>query len=114
MEFETMGALQLVAEKPPLAEDADGVLHVGGTRVRLDSVICAFQNGCTPEEVQLKYPSLKLQDIYSVISYYLSHRDEIETYLKTRRALIEEADREIEARCPSQGLRERLLARRGS
>jgi uncharacterized protein (DUF433 family) len=109
-----MGSLHLVAEKPPLAEDVDGVLRVGGTRVRLESVISAFQNGCTPEEVVLKYPSLKLQDTYSVISYYLSHREEVEVYLQTRQALIEEADREIDVRFSSLGLRERLLSRRDS
>jgi len=73
-----MEALQLVAEEPPLAEDLGGVLRVGGTRVRLGTVISAFHNGCTPEEVLFKYPSLKLPDVYAVITYYLSHRGEVE------------------------------------
>jgi uncharacterized protein (DUF433 family) len=112
VEIAAMAVLQLVAEKPPLAEDEDGVLRVGGTRVRLDTVVSAFQNGCTPEEILLKYPSLKLQDIYAVITYYLSHHEEIEVYLNNRQSLIEDADREIESRFPSAGVRERLLARR--
>ena len=106
-----MAVLQLVAEMPPLAEDKDGVLRVGGTRVRLDTLIFAFQNGCTPEEVSLKYPSLKLQDVYAVITYYLTHRDEIEAYLDKRQRLIEDTERDIESRFPSAGVRERLLAR---
>ena len=67
----------LVAEPPPMAMDDDGVIRVGGTRVRLDSVVGAFHNGCAPEEILLKYPSLNLTDIYAVITYYLWHRDEI-------------------------------------
>ena len=33
-EIESMAVLQLIAEMPPLAEDQDGVLRVGGTRVQ--------------------------------------------------------------------------------
>jgi uncharacterized protein (DUF433 family) len=95
-----------------LAEDEDGVLRVGGTRVRLDTVISAFENGCTPEEILLKYTSLKLHDIYAVITYYLSHHEEIGAYLSSRQNLIEDSEREIESRFPSAGVRERLLARR--
>jgi uncharacterized protein (DUF433 family) len=111
-EKKSMSALELVAEKPPLAEDEGGVVRVGGTRVRLDTVIYAFQNGCTPEEILMKYPSLNLPDIYSVITYYLLHREEVDAYLNQRKSLIEKVEQEIEARFPSDGVRERLLARR--
>ncbi len=102
----------LVAEKPPLQKDEDGVFRVGGTRVRLDTVVTAFQNGCTAEEILLKYPSLHLPDIYSVLAYYLQHREDVEAYLAERRRLQEQTEREIEQRFPSAGVRERLLARR--
>lgn len=104
--------MALVAEPPPLQEDEDGVFRVGGTRVRLDTVVTAFRNGCTAEEILLKYPSLNLPDIYSVLAYYLRHTEDIEAYLSERRLLQEETEREIEQRFPSAGLRERLLARR--
>ena len=109
-----MAALELVAEKPPLVKDQDGVFRVGGTRVTLDTVIGAYQNGCTPETIQDKYPSVHLTDIYSVISYYLRYREEIDSYLAQRRLQIEEAEREIETRFPSAGVRDRLLARRAA
>ena len=107
-----MATLEFVAEKPPVSKDVDGVFRVGGTRVRLDTVIEAFQNGHTPEAIFDKYPSLSLSDIYAVIAYYLQHRIEVEDYLEQRRLQSEEAEREIEERFPSAGLRERLLARR--
>ena len=102
----------LIAEPPPIRTDADGVARVGGTRVRLDTVITAFNNGSAAEEIVLKYPSLGLKDVYSVIAYYLWHRRDIDAYLNERRAAEGTARAESEARFPPQGLRERLLSRR--
>jgi uncharacterized protein (DUF433 family) len=82
--------ISFVAKPPPLSVDDDGVLRVGGTRVRLETVINAFQAGCAAEEILLKYPSLQLTDIYAVITYYLWHRAEVDAYLSERRSLADE------------------------
>jgi len=102
----------LVAQPAPLEMDEDGVLRVGGTRVRLDTVIAAFNNGCAAEEILLKYPALKLTDIYAVITYYLWHQETVEAYLHERRRLEEQVRQENESRFPPRGVRDRLLARR--
>lgn len=102
----------LVATAPPIQRDVDGVFRVGGTRVRLETITTAFDNGCTAEEILLKYPSLDLSDIYAVIAYYLQRHQAVEDYLARRRAQIDQAGHEIEARFPTAGVRERLLARR--
>ncbi|MBI3273009.1 MAG: DUF433 domain-containing protein [Planctomycetes bacterium] len=102
----------LAAEPAPIRHDAEGVARVGGTRVRLESVITAFQNGCAAEEILLKYPSLHLTDIYGVIAYYLWRRDEIEAYLHERQSMEAQVREENEARFPPEGVRQRLLARR--
>jgi uncharacterized protein (DUF433 family) len=86
----------------------------GGTRVRLETIINAFHNGSTAEEILLKYPSLNLTDIYAVITYYLWSRDEVDAYIAGRRCQEEAVRRENEARFPSAGVQERLLARRAS
>ena len=92
--------------------DHDGAIRVGGTRVTLDTVIGAFNHGCSPEEILLKYPPLELVDIYSVITYYLWHRTELDAYLQGRHEQAERIRSENESRFSPQGLRERLLARR--
>ncbi len=102
----------LVAKPVPLELDEDGVLRVGGTRVRFETVIDAFKNGSTAEEILLKYPSLDLTDIYAVITYYLWHRQEVEVYLAERKQLAQDVRGENETRFPPQGVRERLMARR--
>lgn len=102
----------LIAEPAPIQMDRDGVVRVGGTRVRLDTVIGAFDNGCSPEEIRLKYPSLNLTDIYAVITYYLWHREEVAAYLAERRRVEEQVRQENEGRSRPEGVKDRLLARR--
>jgi uncharacterized protein (DUF433 family) len=104
--------LESLAPEPPPLRLADGMLRVGATRVSLDSVIHAFNAGSAAEEILLRYPTLDLRHIYSVIAYYLWHRDIVDAYLEERRKYGEEVEREIRARWPTEGIRERLLARR--
>jgi uncharacterized protein (DUF433 family) len=95
----------------PLETDADGVIRVGGTRVRLDTVIFAYNEGATPEEIVEQYSSLKLADVYAVISYYLQNYDEVEAYLRQRQEQREKVRQMNEARFDQRGIRDRLLAR---
>jgi len=68
----------------PLTIDAGSVIRVGGTRVTLDTVIAAFTEGAAPEEIAYQYLSLRLSYIYSVTSYYLQQRADVEAYLAQR------------------------------
>jgi uncharacterized protein (DUF433 family) len=101
------------AEPIPLATGEDGVIRVAGTRVTLDTVIDAFKTGASPEEIAQDFPVLRLDDTYAVLTYYLRHREEVETYLRQRRARGANLRREIEARSPQEGLKSLLLARLG-
>ena len=96
----------------PLSQDQSGVLRVTGTRVSLDSIIHAFNEGATPEEIVQQYPTLDLKDVYAVVSYYLQNQNEVEKYLDERRAARQELKKELEARFDPRGIRERLLARK--
>ena len=58
-------------EAPPLQQDATGALRIGASRVLLELVIQAFQDGATPETIVQRYPTTTLSDIYAVIAYYL-------------------------------------------
>ena len=95
----------------PLRADAHGTIRVGKTRVTLDTVIAAYQQGTQPEEIADEFDTLDLAEIYAVISYYLHHREEVDRYLAEREQEVEAIRREIEARFPREGMRECLLAR---
>ncbi len=96
----------------PLHADADGVIRVGATRVTLDTVVGAFLNGCTSEEIATKYPTLDLADVYAVIAHYLWNRPAVDAYLLERTAEARVVQEEVERRGSSADLRERLLARK--
>ena len=101
-----------VLERVPIHTDSDGVVRVAGTRVTLDTIVDAFETGATAEEIAQQYPAVPLVDVYSVITYYLRHKPDVEAYLKGREALAKRVREDVERRFPSAGIRERLLARR--
>ena len=105
--------LTINTEPVPLLTDKDGVVRVGGTRVTLDTVVAAFKEGATAEEIVQQYPSLELADVYAVISYYLRSHSEVEAYLQKRDKQAAEIRKQNEAQFDPHGIRERLLARRG-
>jgi len=107
--------MTLQIEAPPLRPDVSGALRVGDSRVLLEMVIYAFEDGATPETIFQQYPTTTLADIYSVISYYLRHRDSVRAYLADRNRQAEVTRVRIEESQGDQlGLRSRLLARRQS
>lgn len=107
-------ALSFATETIPLEADANGVIRVGKTRVTLDTVIAAFSDGASAEEIVQRYPSLALADVYHVIGYYLRRPSEVEAYLQQRKAQSHAARKQNEARFDPQGVRDRLMARRTS
>jgi uncharacterized protein (DUF433 family) len=105
--------LTLQADPVPIREEADGSLRVGTTRVLLELVIHAFEDGATPETIVQRYSSLKLSDVFPVIAHYLNPQRELAEYLVRR----EQQAMEIETRIlASQGdlseIRRRLLSSR--
>jgi uncharacterized protein (DUF433 family) len=106
--------MSLIVEAPPvpLRTDESGVMRVGDTRVRLDTVITAWKQGDSPEQIVENFDVLNLADVYAVLSYYLNHRPEVEQYLEQNRQAGERSRAEMERHFPQAGIRERLLARR--
>ena len=95
-----------------LTKTEAGVIRISDTRVSLDSVIIAFNQGSAPEQILYDYDSLSLPEIYAAISYYLQHREEVDSYLSARAEQNRELRKSNEARFGQKGLREKLLARR--
>lgn len=99
-------------EPLPLEPNDDGVILVGNTRVPLDTIIDAYHDGRTPEEIVRQYTTLDLADVYAAIAYYLQNRDAIQAYLQQREEHASAVRQENERRFDPVGVRERLLARR--
>ena len=107
-------AAPAITELIPLQVDADDIIRVSGTRVTLDTLVTAFAEGATAEEITQQYPTLNLADVYSVLGYYLRHPVEVHSYLRQRQQRAEAARQQNETRFDPAGIRERLLSRRAS
>ena len=75
----------------PYIEQRDGGYYLAGTRVSLDSIVCSFNEGRSPEAIQEDFPSLKRAHIYGAIAFYLDHQAEIRHYLENEERRIQES-----------------------
>lgn len=96
----------------PLKVDKDGVIRVSKTRVTLDTIVAAFLEGLTAEEIAIQHPVVPLADVYSVIGYYLHQKNKVQAYLKRREKFAEQVRKQNEERFNQSGIRERLLAKK--
>ena len=100
---------------PPLHEEATGAIRVGNSRVLLELVIRAFQDGASPESIVQRYSTLSLSDVYTTIGYYLRHRDAVEAYLDHREQLAESVRQRLSSIQPDLSpIRSRSLAQQQS
>lgn len=95
----------------PLWEDPPGVFRVGKSRVLLELVISAFKRGETPEAIVRSYRSLRLADVYALISRYLADPAPFDAYLRQCEDQAQATRSTIEASQRPGPAREELLAR---
>lgn len=103
-------AVPILAEAPRI-RDVSGVLRIGQTGVTLETVLWAFLQGSTPEDIVDQFPTLALADVYDVIAYYLRHRDELDQYLDSREKHYQEAATELLHEIPETRVQTRLRTR---
>jgi len=75
-------------------------IRIKGHRIGIEHILAYYREGFGPEEIAQEFPGLSLDKIYATITYYLSHRTEIDAYLVRVRAR-DEQDYEAWAAHPS-------------
>jgi uncharacterized protein (DUF433 family) len=63
-------------------EQRNGGYYVAGSRVSLDSIVCAFLRGESPEGIVESFPAVSLEAVFGAIAFYLVNRDLIDSYLQ--------------------------------
>ena len=63
-------------------EQINGAYRVAGSRVSLDSIVYSFWKGESPETIAQSFPTLKLEQVYGAIAFYLANQEEIDEYIK--------------------------------
>lgn len=90
----------------------DGVFKVADSRVSLDSIVYAFNNGADAAEIQHDFDSLSLAQVHTAIAYYLHNKAEVDAYLAEQEIRQEQMRKRIERDFPPKVTREMLLARK--
>jgi uncharacterized protein (DUF433 family) len=103
--------LEFKVSAPPFRWDEAGGIRIGQSRVTLDSILAAYDYGATPEEIAIQFSVLNLEDVYSSIAYYLSHRQEIDLYLEQRSSQAQKLREQLTQKHNLLDLRQRLLTR---
>lgn len=83
----------------------DKAIRIRGTRVGIETILRDYQQGASPEEIVLRYPTLSLEQVHATITYYLANQDKVDAYLKELSQRQEEAWQE-QQRKPSEFVRE--------
>lgn len=99
----------------PLEWQENGqVVRVRGTRVPLETIIYEHRKGETPESIAKAFSSLKLRDVYAVITYYLDHQEAVDAYVAEYERQAAAIRQRIEAEQPMDKIRQRIEERRSS
>jgi uncharacterized protein (DUF433 family) len=69
-----------------------GRLRIDATRVTLNQIVTCYKRGETPEEIAANFPHVALGQVYAALTYYHTHRDEVEADLAAEQAEAENAE----------------------
>lgn len=99
--------MQIAVSYPHLTIDDAGVARIGNTRFKVLHLAGEhYYYGWTAEELLRQHPDLKPEEVYSALTYFYDHREEMV-------ARMEESAREAELMRQQQPIsREELLRRK--
>ena len=83
----------------------DKTIRLRGTRVGIETILRNYQQGASPEEIVLYYPTLSLEQVHATITYYLANQGKVDAYLEEVSQRQEKAWQE-QQRNPSDFVRE--------
>jgi Protein of unknown function (DUF433) len=90
-------------------ERRDESFYLTGSRVPLARIAYEFQNGETAEAIQSNFPTLRLDQVYGAIAFYLANQEEVEKDMEALRRIEDEFSR---THPNPPGLKQKLLDRR--
>lgn len=102
----------VVGTLPKPVRLVEGVFKVGDSRVSLDTIVYAFNDGRDAAEIQRQYDALSLAQVHAAIAYYLHNKAKVDAYMSEHERKRENFWREHEAEYPPKINREMLLARK--
>jgi uncharacterized protein (DUF433 family) len=96
----------------PLRRDPDDTIRIGNPRVLLEVLIGFYKQGDSPEALHEGFPTVSLLEIYAVITYYLTNREQVDAYIEWVHQEGERIRREFEAQFPPKPFTRAMLEAR--
>ena len=93
------------ADAPLRVDEATGRVRVGASRIAIDAVVYAYNQGESPVAIVENYPALSEQDVYAVIAYYLQRKEAVDAYLNAWEKRADAAERMRAAEYDADGFR---------
>jgi uncharacterized protein (DUF433 family) len=76
-------------------EERDGGYYIADTRISLDSIVHAFQEGESPEGILRSFPMAgPIDRIYGAITFYLENKEKVGAYLREQERRWDELRKE--------------------
>lgn len=94
---------------PEFLTQTDGETRFANTRIAVPEFIHAYNTlGYSAEMIALEYPSLDLPVIHKFIAFYLEHADEVDAYVDSEIAAIDQLRAASPNRISHADLRKRM------
>jgi hypothetical protein len=61
--------------------DGQDAARVKGHRVGIDLIIDAYRAGKTPHEIAKEFPTIRLEDVFATITYYLHNQQRLDVWM---------------------------------
>ena len=88
----------------------DDDIRLKGSRIGIESVLYEYvYREQTPEAIQRRFPTLRLEQVYATILYYLANRERVSAYLADWLNYCRESEAEANRNPPPVVLRLRAL-----
>jgi uncharacterized protein (DUF433 family) len=64
-----------------LTQDPDGEIHMTGHRIGLYTVVSCYREGYTAERIAEEFPTLPLDLVLDVLTFYQANQSEVDAYV---------------------------------
>ena len=103
---------QIVFPEAVPLEYREGSIRVIGSRITLDTLVGFFKQGETVKDLARGFPTLSLEQIKSIIAWYLTHQREANEYLAQSQAEADAIWQKISSKPEYKAFHEDLLRRK--
>ena len=74
----------MLPDSPYLDRHAENDVRITGTRVGIEQILWAYNDGMTADELAFQYRTVTLEQVHGILAYYLANKAAVDKYLRTQ------------------------------